>query len=186
MLKNWSGGRAKRCRWRSPAVHRGAAIFVAAAFAPVAAAVVVWKSSERDVPVATDHGLAVSLVVPDVVYRTAPFEIIVVVDNLADNAVEITVFHRDNSLEPPMLASIINGSGVSLLPVLPEGVAVQGGFIGKPFRHAYKFELAAVSRSAPRSTGETTPTGSTESSPGATSSLCTLAMSWVPTHRLAR
>ena len=138
MLKNWSGGRAKRCRWRSPAVHRGAAIFMAAAFAPVAAAVVVWKSSERDVPVATDHGLAVSLVVPEVVYKTAPFEIVVVVDNLADNAVEVTVFHRDNSLEPPMLASIINGSRMSLLPVLPEGVAVQGGFIGKPFRHAYK------------------------------------------------
>ena len=137
VLKNWSGGRAKRCRWRSPAAHRGAAIFMVAAFAPVAVAGE-WESSERDVPVATDHGLAVSLVVPEVVYKTAPFEIVVVVDNLADNAVEVTVFHRDNSLEPPMLASIINGSRVSLLPVLPEGVAVQGGFIGKPFRHAYK------------------------------------------------
>ena len=127
----------------SPVELRGAAIFMAAAvvvLAPVAVAGE-WESSERDVPVATDHGLAVSLVVPEVVYKTAPFEIVVVVDNPTDRAVEITVLHGDSSLEPAIRASIRNGSTVmSLLPVLPDGVAVQcGGVIGKPWRrHAYK------------------------------------------------
>ncbi len=141
VLKNWSGGHTKRYRWRSPAVHRGAAIFMAAAvvaLAPVAVAVE-WKSSERDVPVATDHGFAVSATVAEVVYKTAPFEIVVVVDNPTDRAVEITVFHRDSPLEPAIRAMVFNGSYVSLLPVLPDGVAVQsGGFIGKPGQHAYK------------------------------------------------
>ncbi len=125
----------------SPVELHGAAIFMAAAvvaLAPVAVAVE-WKSSERDVPVATDHGFAVSATVAEVVYKTAPFEIVVVVDNPTDRAVEITVFHRDSSLEPAIGATIFNGSNVSLLPVLPDGVAVQsGGFIGKPWRHAYK------------------------------------------------
>ena len=70
----------------SPVELRGAAILMAAAvvaLAPVAAAVK-WKSSERDVPVATDHGLAVSATVAEVVYKTAPFEIVVVVDNPTD------------------------------------------------------------------------------------------------------
>ena len=128
---------AKRC---SPAVgYRGAVILMAAAVAALAsvAAVEKWESSERDVPVATDHGLVVSVSVPDVVYKTAPFQIVVVVNNSADRAVEITAYHGDDALHPAVSASILNGSDFNLLPVLPEGVAVQGGFMGKQRRHAY-------------------------------------------------
>lgn len=112
---------------------------MAAAVAALAsvAAVERWESSERDVPVATDHGLAISASVPEVVYKTVPFEIVAVIDNPTDEAVEITAYHGDDALHPALRASIGNGSEVALLPVLPEGVAVQGGFMGKQLRYAY-------------------------------------------------
>ena len=110
-----------------------------AALVPVAAAED-WESSERDVPVTTDHGLAVTASVPEVVYKTAPFEIVAVVDNPTDEAVELTVFHGD-ALHPAFDTSIrkegSSGDHMVLLPVMPEGVAVYHRFDGKQGRYAY-------------------------------------------------
>ena len=107
------------------------------ALAPVAAGEE-WEGSERDMLVATAHGMSVSVSVPEVVYKTAPFEIVAVVDNRTDRAVEITVFHGDDAVHPALRASIHKeGQYVALLPVLPEGMIVSGGFMGKQRRHAY-------------------------------------------------
>ena len=131
-------------RRRNPGVgHGGVAAVVAATIAALApaAAAAQWESRERDVPVATAQGLAVSLTVAEVVYKTSPFEIVVVVDNSTDQAVEITVGHGADALYPALSASIRgerSDSSFSLLPVLPEGFVVWGGFIGKQMRHAYK------------------------------------------------
>ncbi len=114
-----------------------------ATLAPVATAApslpVVWKGEERNVPVATDHGLAVSVTVPEVVYKTTPFEIVVVVANLNDVAAEITVSHGDDALDPVILATIWKPGQdhrVSLFPVLQDGWHVMG-FISKIRKHAY-------------------------------------------------
>ncbi len=171
----------------SPVELRGAAIFMAAAvvaLAPVAVAVE-WESSERDVPVATDHGFAVSATVAEVVYKTAPFEIVVVVDNPTDRAVEITVLHGDNALKPVIRASIRNGSTVmSLLPVLPDGVAVQsGGFIGKPWRrHAYKIPARGSLSFGAEVDWRNYPDRIDRIDPGRYRLLVHLAMSWAPTR----
>ncbi len=125
--------------------RRKGAIFLMAALAtlPVAAAalppLVHWKGEERNVPVATDHGLAVSVTVPEVVYKTAPFEIVVVVANLNDVAAEITVSHGDDALDPAIFATIRKPGQdhrVSLFPVLQDGWHVMG-FISKIRMHAY-------------------------------------------------
>ena len=111
--------------------------------APVTAAAplppVYWKSDKRDVPVATDHGLAISAILPEVVYKTAPFEIVVVVANPTDQAVEITVTHGDDPLHPVIRATIRkpgHDHRVSLFPVLDDGWHVVG-FISKTQKHAY-------------------------------------------------
>ncbi len=83
-----------------------------------------WKGDERNMPVATDHGLAVLVTVPEVVYKTTPFEIVVVVANLNDVAVEITVSHGDDPLHPALQATIRKPGQdhrVSLFPVLQDG-----------------------------------------------------------------
>jgi len=97
-----------------------------------------WKGDERNMPVATDHGLAVSVTVPEVVYKTTPFEIVVVVANLND-AAEITVSHGDDPLHPALQATIRQprqDHRVSLFPVLQDGWHVMG-FISKTRMHAY-------------------------------------------------
>ena len=132
---------AQRCK---PAVGRhGAAIFMAAALvtlAPLAAAALMrLKSDERDVPVATDHGLAVTATLPEVVYKTDPFEIVVVVANLADQAAEITVSHGEDPLHPVIWATIWkpgHDHRVSLFPVLEDGWHAMG-FISKVRMHVY-------------------------------------------------
>ncbi len=113
------------------------------ALVPIAAAALApairWTSDERDVPVATDHGLAVSVAVPEVVYKTTPFEIVVVVANLAERAVEITVSHGDDPLHPAILATIWQRGQdhrVSFFPVMQDGWH-RMGFIAKTRMHAY-------------------------------------------------
>ena len=128
--------------------RRGGAVFVAAALAalaPVAAGALAppttWKSEERDVRIVTDHGIAVSASVPEVVRKTAPFEIVVVVANLADEAVEITVSHGDDPLHPAIMATIRDpkrpdDDSVSLFPVFQDGWH-RMGFISKTRMNAY-------------------------------------------------
>ena len=123
--------------------RKGAILLAALATLPVAAAalppLVHWKSDERGAPVATDHGFAVSVTVPEVVYKTTPFEIVVVVANLNDVAAEITVSHGDDALDPAILATIWKPGQdhrVSLFPVLQDGWHVMG-FISKIRMHAY-------------------------------------------------
>ena len=102
------------------------------------------EGRERDVPVATAQGLAVSATVAEVVYKTSPFEIVVVVDNPTDQAVEITVWRGNDPISPAFDASI-RGEGpdsdFDLLPVRPEGIIVWCNYIR--LRREYKVPAGA-------------------------------------------
>ena len=127
-----------------PGPGRGIVVAALATLAPVAAAafaplLIQWKGDERDVPVATDHGLAVTATLPEVVYKTDPFEIVVVVANLTDQAAEITVSHGEDPIHPVIWATIKkpgHDHRVSLFPVLEDGWHAMG-FISKVRLHAY-------------------------------------------------